>query len=178
MATSFSRQRAAPSFLLVVLDSPAVDKNVAARLGLNDMASRRHAAREPDIPANSRTTANGDPAKNRRAGINHHIVFDDRVPGASLDQSAAVIHCKPLGSQCYSLIKAHVTANHRSLANDNTGPVVDEKTVADLRSGMNVDPRCGMRDLRNDAGKERRAQFIELMGEPMMGDRDNSRVAK
>jgi hypothetical protein len=52
MATSFSRQRAAPSFLLVVLDSPAVDKNVAARLGLNDMASRRHAAREPDKTSN------------------------------------------------------------------------------------------------------------------------------
>lgn len=79
------RLRWSPSALaLHRLDSSAIDEGITACLGLCNIASWQHAAREPDIPANSRTLANGNPAENRRAGIDHDIVFNDRVPGASL----------------------------------------------------------------------------------------------
>src|SRR6516165_11182673 len=78
-------------------DSAAIEEAIAARLRLSDVASRRDAACKPDVSANRRASPNGDPAQNRRAGIDHDIILDDGVPCAALDQSAAVIHRKPLG---------------------------------------------------------------------------------
>ncbi len=66
--------------------------------------------------------------------------------------------------------------NHGGFADDNASPVVDKKTFADLRSGMNIDRRLRMRDLRNDPREHRDTQQIELVRETMTNDRGDARV--
>jgi hypothetical protein len=48
-------------------------------------------------------------------------------------------------------------ADDRSLADADARTVVNEKAAADLGAWMNIDPRVGMGNLCNDAGKQRRA---------------------
>ena len=89
-------------------DSAAIDEDVVARLRLRDVATWRHAAREPDIAADRRPPANRNPAKNRRTGIDHNIIFNNGMPVASLEQGAIFIHREPLGTQRHALIQPHM----------------------------------------------------------------------
>lgn len=42
-------------------------------------------------------------------------------------------------SQCHSLIQGHIIADNGSLTNDDTVAVINEKSLADLRAGMDLD---------------------------------------
>ena len=137
------------------LDPTAVDEDVTARLRLRNVALWWHAAREPDIAANRRPTAYGDPPKDGCAGVDHNIVLDDGVPSPPLEQGTIAVHGEPLGPQRHTLIQANMPADDRSLADDDARTVVNEKAVADLGAWMNIDPRVGMGNLCNDAGEQR-----------------------
>lgn len=79
-------------------DSPAVHEGVAARLRLCDIASRWHAAGEPDIAANRRTATNRDSAKDRGAGVDYDIVLNNGVSRSAFDQGSLLVHSEPLGA--------------------------------------------------------------------------------
>ena len=81
----------------------------------------------------------------------------DGAPGPSLEQGAVVVHGEPLGPQRHTLIQADMPADDRSLADADARTVVNEKAAADLGAWVNIDPRVGMGNLCNDAGKQRRA---------------------
>ena len=148
------------------------------RLGLGDVRSRRHAVRQPDIAANGRASADGDSAENRRAGVNHHFVLDDRMPRAAFDQGAILANLEALGAQGDGLIKPHAPADDRRFADDDAGSVIDEKAFADLGAGMNIDASLRMGDLGDDPRQHRDAQPVKLMREAMTNDRRDARIAK
>src|SRR5450631_3664794 len=56
-------------------DSAAIVEYVHSRLGLRDVAARRHAIRQPDIAADRRTLANRDASENCGSRVDDHIVF-------------------------------------------------------------------------------------------------------
>ena len=172
----FAREDIIP--ILLISDSTAVIEGFAAQLCLSDVASRRHALREPYIAANGRAAADGDPAKDRSAGIDHDVVFDDGMPGIVFDQGAVLIHFKPLGPQRHRLVQPHVPADDRCLADDDACPVIDEKALADFRPGMDVYSGFGMRDLRDDAREHGGTQKIKFVGEPVADDRGDPRITK
>src|SRR5690606_39786570 len=68
--------------------SLALHLMLQARLG--DVAARRDAARQPDIAADGRALANGDAAEDGCAGVDHHVVLDDRVTRAAIVQMAGI----------------------------------------------------------------------------------------
>src|SRR6184192_1160598 len=88
-----------------------------------------------------------------------------------------LVHGKALGSQGYSLIKPHVLANDSGFSNDDTCPVINEKTAADLRSRMNFDTRRRMGDFRDHAGDQRSTQAVQFVREAVMGDGSNTGIA-
>ena len=102
---------------------------------------RSDAAYEPYVAANDGAATDGDAAQHSRARINNDIVFHDRMTRFALQQCTGLVCRKPLGAQRDGLVQAHALADDGSLADDNTGAVVDEEVTGDLRAGMNVDPR-------------------------------------
>ena len=116
--------------------------------------------------------------QNSRAGVNHHFVLDDRMPRATFDQGAILANLEALGAQGDSLIEPRAPADDRRLADDDTGPVIDEKPFADLGARMNIDAGLGVSDLGDDPRKRRDAQSVELMREAMANDRRHARIAK
>ena len=55
------------------------------RARLCNVGTGRHAVRDPDIAANAGPTPNRDPPEHRGTGVNHHVVFHDRVARLPLD---------------------------------------------------------------------------------------------
>ncbi|MNP24043.1 hypothetical protein D3C76_1167790 [compost metagenome] len=56
--------------------------------------------------------------------------------------------------------------------------MIDEETRADLRTGVNVDTRGRVRQLRADPRQQRQAGLIQVMGQAVMDDRQNPRIAQ
>ena len=67
-------------------------------------------------------------------------------------------------------------ANDGRFASD-PGAVINEKTAADPGAGMNLDTRDGVGDLRNHTRDEWRPQTMQFMGEPVMRNGGNARIA-
>ena len=71
---------------LLGLDSGAPVEHLITYLCLRDTAARWNAAREPDIAADGRTTADGDAAKNGGASVDDNIILYDGMPYITLYQ--------------------------------------------------------------------------------------------
>ena len=54
-----------------------------------------------------------------------------------------------------ALVKFHVRADLRGLANDDAGAVIDEKMRTDLRARMNIDPGAAVRPLGHNSRNQR-----------------------
>ncbi len=61
------------------------------------------------------------------------------MPGIAFDQNAVIVLLETLGTQSNRLIHAHMPPDHGGFADDYAGAVVDKKTLADFRAGMNID---------------------------------------
>ena len=93
--------------------------------------------------------ADGDAAQNGRAGVDHHVVLDDRMARMALLQRAVGIRREALGAQRDGLVDAHALADDGGLADHHAGAVVDEEAAADLRARVDVDAGGRMRNLRD-----------------------------
>ena len=71
-------------------------------------------------------------------------------------------------SQCHSLIQGHIIADNGSLTNDDTVAVIDEKSLADLRAGMDLNAGLAHTALGNISGPEIMSAHIQLMRQSVM----------
>ncbi len=92
------------------------------RRRLADIAVFWNASGYPDVTADSRTSANGDAAKNSCPRINHDVILDDGMPCITLDQYSILISREALGAQGDGLIQPHPFANDRRLTDDDPVP--------------------------------------------------------
>ena len=60
------------------------------------------------------------------------------------------------------------------LADDDAGAVVDEKTLADRRAGVDVDARARVRQFGDAARDDHRAQVEQLVREAVVERRDRA----
>src|SRR5215470_4308500 len=115
-----------------VAGAPRSDALATLRL-VRDLRPRRHRMHQPHVAADDRIGADGGvAAEDRGAGIDGHVVLDGRVAlavAAARDTERA---------QGYALIDLDVAADHRGLADDHPGAVVDEEALAALRAGVDV----------------------------------------
>ena len=74
-------------------------------------------------------------AKDRRSGIDRHIVFNRWMTFFSGQFLTAA--CRKT-TQRNSLIQFYMVADDRRLPDDDAGSVVDKETLADLRTGVNI----------------------------------------
>ena len=119
----------------------AAIEHLVAHLRLRNGAAGGYAARQPDIAADHRSATDGDAAQNGRAGVDHYIIFDDGMTRMTFDQGAVFVDGETLGAQSHRLIEPHALADEGGFTNHHAGAVVNEKTAADSRAGMNVDGR-------------------------------------
>ena len=122
---------------------------------------------KPDISADYRIVSDGDATQDRGIGINRYIVFDNGMSG-NIHRQSFFVEGEILGAERYALVKADVIADDGCLAHNNASPVVDTEIFADLRAGMDVDARAGMRHFRNDAWEDRYAKLEECMSRPLV----------
>ena len=124
---------------------------------LSDIAARRHAMGKPDVAADGRTATNGDAAQDGSARINDDIIFNDGMPRIAFDKNAVIIFQETFGAQGNGLIHANMPPDHCGFTYNHTGAMIDKKTIADLRAGMNVNAGSGVSNLGDHARNQRRA---------------------
>ncbi len=74
------------------------------------------------------------------------------------------------------MIKGHVVADHRRLADHDTHAMVDEQPLADPGAGVDLDPGNEAGKLGNHAREGRKAGQIDRPGEAMELDRLEARI--
>ena len=52
--------------------------------------------------------------EDRRPGVDHDVVFDDRMPRRAFHQRAVVVLVEPLGAQRHRLVEPHALADDRT----------------------------------------------------------------
>ena len=122
------------------------------------------------VPADHRAAA-----KDRRAGVNGHIVLDSGVALLSPQALSA-----PGGQRAkrHALIDLHVVADDRGLAHHNAGAVVNKEIPADGGAGVDVDARDAVGVLRHDPGEHGDFQHIQHVRQPVHRDGKQSGVAE
>ncbi len=134
---------------------------------------------EPDAAADDAVVADDRfAAEDGRVGIDHHTVFNRRMPLVASDQIAVVIGGKAEGPQRHALINLDVIADFACLADHHAGAVVDEEVIADGRPRMNVDAGLLVGPFANHAGNERHPQTAQLVSNAVAGNRLQPRIAE
>src|SRR5450830_1507531 len=100
---------------------------VVAHLRLRDIAAWWDALRQPHVAANGGTGADGNAAQNRGAGVDHHVVFDQRMARHAFNQYSLLVRREALGAQRDVLVQAHALADDGGLADHHAGAMVDEE---------------------------------------------------
>lgn len=90
--------------------------------------------------------------KHLRAGTDGHPVANGGMALARFLARAA---------QGYALVDGYVIANHRGFANHDAIPVIDEKSLANNRPGMNLNARAMPGALGDPACQHHMALFIK-----------------
>ena len=86
-----------------------------------------------------------------------------------------------LKTQCAqgdALIEFYPFADVGRLADNHARAVIDEKILADIRAGMDVDARLAVRPLGHHARYERHGKLVQQMGQPVNGDGLQARIAE
>src|SRR5512133_2001079 len=81
------------------LDPGAVRVALVADLRLRDARARRHAVRQPDVPAHRGALADGDAAQDRGPRVHHHVVLDDGMTGDALDRVPVLVEREALRAE-------------------------------------------------------------------------------
>src|SRR5687768_15489382 len=92
-------------------------------------------------------------------------------------QGPMLIHGKALGAKGDGLVQAHMFPDDGGFADDHTRAMVYEEEPADLCTGMDFDAGGRMSNFRNHSRDQWRAQPVQLMGQPVIGNGGNSRIA-
>lgn len=146
-------------------------------LPLHNTGTGRYAFRHPDVTADSRAFPDGDASQNGGVGIDNHIVFQYRMAGDTLDGIALFVAGEALGTQSHSLIQFHMVADDTRGSDDHTRTMVNGKVVSDLGTRMDVDTRFGMCHFGDDTRDERYVEAIKFVGNPVIGDGTDDRIA-
>jgi len=94
--------------------------------------------RKPDVSANNGSGSdNGIPAQNGGIGVNNHIIFN-RWMALLRPQSPAFRFGQRQSAQRNPLIDTHPVADGACFSNNNACAMVNKKTIADVRSRMNI----------------------------------------
>src|SRR3954451_8605182 len=111
-----------PSLDVEVERLVVADRRLDPRGGGDDRV-RRDAPHQPDVAANAAAVADhGVTAEDRRVGVDHDIVADRRV---ALDARHAFLDAE--GAERDALVELDARAEHRGLADDDAGAVVDRE---------------------------------------------------
>jgi hypothetical protein len=119
--------------------------------------------RHPDVAADDGALADGDAAEHGGAGVDDHVVLQDRVPRQALGEVAVGVHREALGAQGDVLVQPHALADDGRLADDDAGAVVDEEAGADGGARVDVDAGAAVRHFGHDARQQRQAQLVQLV---------------
>ena len=111
-----------------------------------------------------------DMAEQGRVRVNGHVVAYDRMPCDAPDGIPVLVGRKLFTCQADALEDTDVITQDAGLADDGTRPVVYREMMSDARTGMDVDARLGMCQLRNDAWNIRHAFEKQLMGNPVIAN--------
>ena len=79
--------------------------------------------------------------------VDGHMIPHFRVALTSLHDRAGLVLRKTPSAESDSVIEFHTPTDAASLPDNDTCAVVDEKTVADARAGVDVDAGLGMHPL-------------------------------
>ena len=91
---------------------------------------------------------------------------------------AVFIERKALRAERHVLIKLDVVPKNARFANHDARAVINEKPLADLRAGMNVNAGFGMRHFRHHARNERHAAFEKLMRDALVNHDAKAGIAE
>src|SRR5579884_2696540 len=145
-----------------VLDTPARAVRRAKDDHLGRYADRRrvwgHVVQDHGARADASVIADRDCPENLCTHPDHDVVAQGRV-------SLPLFLSRP--SQGYALIECDVIANLTRFANDDPHPVIDEEAATDARAGMNLDSSYPAIQMRDQAGYDRNAQYVQSMSQPM-----------
>src|SRR5690606_36342449 len=109
----------------------------------NHRARRRYLLRHHRVGTDACVVADRDRAENFGAAANQHAVTQRRMALAFIPAGAA---------ERDTVIERDVVANFGGFADDDTGAVIDKKTLTDTRTGMNID----IADQTSDKGQQAR----------------------
>ena len=79
-------------------------------------------------------------------------------------------------AQRHTLVNRTVVADHRRLTDDNAAAVVNQNTVSELCTRMNLNQCKKAGHLRNPSGNEKHVMLIKPMGKPVPDECMNSLI--
>jgi len=82
------------------------------------------------------------------------------------------------GAESGPVIQPHISADTTRFSDDGSCAVVDEESLANCRARVNVNPGMGVGHLRDDSGNDLHTQTAELMGDAIIRDGIDTRVAE
>ena len=89
-----SRMDKLVNYVILELYPISVVKRLTTHLRLDDIAVGRDAAGQPDVAADSRSTTNRYATEYGCTGVDHDVVFDDRMTWLAFDEGAVFIDRK------------------------------------------------------------------------------------
>ena len=146
-------------------------------LPVDDRAGR-NGARDPGVPTNDCSLADDRrAAEDRCVGVDDDIVFDRRVSLLpSPDRPIAAE--RGFRPERDPLIDLDVVPDAAGFADNDSGPVIDEESLADHRAGVDVDTRMRVGSLGHDPGDDRNLLLVEVVSDAVGGDRLDAGVAQ
>lgn len=137
-----------------------IAKRLIERFLLGDFGKRRDIFGDPDVAANHRAFADGDPSEDGGIRINDHFILYDGVALDAFDWVSIVIHGEAFGAEGYALINLNLLSDDGCFANYHSGSVVYGKKFINLRAGVDVNTGFGVGHFGDDARDERHLKFI------------------
>ena len=117
-------------------------------------------------------------AEDRGVGVDDHVAADIRVTLDALDRIAVFIELEAFGAQRDALVKLDMVADGGRLTDDDARAVVDEKVIADLRAGVDVDARDLVGVLGHHPRQHRHLHAVEDVGHAVDADRLKGGIGK
>src|SRR6266566_2915956 len=106
--------------------------------------------------------------QDRSSHTDSDIIFDSWVTLLQTSRAAPPPTCSPQGDL---VVEHNIVTNHCRFTYDHTRSVIDEETLADLRSRVNLDPAGHQpRKLRNKSWYKRYMRLIESMRDAVIDD--------
>ena len=136
-----------------------------------------HILGNPYVGSHYAAFSDGDATEDGGIGVDDDIIFEDRVARDSLDRIAVLIERETLGSEGYTLVEFHIVADDAGSSNHHTRTVVDGEVLADGSLRVNINTGFRMRQLSHHSRNERHSQFVQYMGDAVVGNCLDDRVA-